>query len=87
MMIAIGGEVARNYWLTQGMARSIGVNLSGAISEGWMTRDDLGVMVVRCRMCGRAAQCTSWLGRNGAGAEALPDFCANKTDLEALRDG
>ena len=85
MMIALGGDAARNYWLTQGMARTLGVNLAGAIAGGWLTREDLGIMVVRCRMCGRAEQCTRWLAQNGAGASELPDYCANKSELEALR--
>lgn len=86
MMIALGGDAARHYWLTQGMARAIDVNISEAIQAGAITHEDLGIMVVRCRMCNRAAQCTGWLGQHGAGAAELPGFCANKTDLETLRD-
>lgn len=84
MMMALGGEAAQHYWLTQGMARAVGVNLSRAISDGNLTRDHLRVMVVRCRMCGRADKCMDWLGRSGGGADHLPRYCANKRDLESL---
>jgi hypothetical protein len=73
------------YWLTRGMARALGVNLSSALAAGALGRDGLEELVLRCAACGRQAECMPWLGQNAAHAETLPDYCALKAPLEALR--
>lgn len=75
----------QHYWLTQGMARALGVNLSAAIHAGGLTRPALDTLVARCQACGHAADCLPWLGRNATGAEALPTYCENRVRLDALR--
>lgn len=65
------------------MARLIGVNLTGAVVEGWLTRAELGEMVDRCQACPASETCTRWLGTH-ISAPALPAFCPNKSALEAL---
>lgn len=85
MMMAMSGDATQSYWLTQGMARALGVNLSSGVLEGWLKRSELDSMVLRCQLCGCRARCTQWLAVNGAGATSLPDYCANKAELESLR--
>lgn len=78
------GEAPLAYGLTRGMARVIGVDLVRAVTEGWLSRAELGALVETCVGCRQAASCTAWLART-VDAPALPGYCANKSDLEALR--
>jgi hypothetical protein len=78
------GEAPMAYGLTRGMARVVGVDLVRAVTEGWMSRDELGALVTACTRCGKSADCVAWLAGT-AQARALPGYCANKPDLEALR--
>lgn len=81
----IGYVEAPMAWaLTRGMARVLGVNLTDAVVDGWLGREELATLVDRCQACDRSAQCTHWLG-SVTKAPALPAFCANKAALEALR--
>jgi hypothetical protein len=72
----------RAWSLTQGMARLAGVNLPGAVVEGWLTRDELDRLVDRCAACGKSAVCIGWMAT--ARRAPLPDFCCNKHEIEAL---
>ena len=76
-------EAPRAWWLTRGMARISGVNLPRAVVEGWLQRDELEDIVARCAACGRGAECERWLVSSGP-AHAMPDFCPNKAEIEAL---
>ncbi len=80
----IGYAEAPKAWaLTRGMARVLGVNLTGAVMDGWMGRAELAGLVQRCQSCAHGADCTGWLGQT-AKAAALPAYCANQRALEAL---
>jgi Family of unknown function (DUF6455) len=76
-------EAHKAWWLTRGMARISGVNLSRAVVEGWLQRAELDLLVARCATCETAKQCEGWLVRSGA-ARTMPDFCPNKPGIEAL---
>lgn len=77
-------DAPRAWWLTHGMARTVGVNLPRAVIEGWLTRAELAGLVGRCQTCGKAADCTSWLAVSPVPQEGLPTFCCNKEEIEAL---
>lgn len=80
----IGYEDApKAWWLTRGMARISGVNLPRAVVEGWLQRAELASLVARCAACQRSELCESWLMQSG-NARAMPDFCPNKPEIEAL---
>jgi len=79
-------EAPKAWGLTRGMGRVLGVNLTDAVVDGWLSRAELADLVDRCQACGRAEDCTRWLARHVA-ADALPSFCANKSPLEALVAG
>jgi len=79
------GRVDAHFWLTQGMARTLGINLSEAMAEGRLDADDYAEMVTRCRGAACCARCIAWMGQQGAGASAAPDFCVNADRLNALR--
>jgi hypothetical protein len=76
-------ETPKAWWLTRGMARISGVNLPGAVVEGWLQRDELQDLVTRCAACGRGPDCETWLATSGP-AQAMPGFCPNKDRIEAL---
>lgn len=79
------GKAPEAYGLTQGMARAAGVNLNAAVFDGWFRRDELDQLVERCDRCGLTAKCSSWL--SNMRSATLPDYCRNKSDIEALSPG
>lgn len=76
-------EEYKAWWLTRGMARISGVNLSRAVVDGWLKRVELDRLVTRCAGCEMVADCEGWLARSGA-ARSMPEFCPNKPGIEAL---
>lgn len=76
-------EAPRAWWLTRGMARISGVNLSQAVVEGWLSREELAGIVARCTGCAASSGCDRWLAQSGK-ATAMPEFCPNKATIEAL---
>jgi hypothetical protein len=82
----LGVPVAeRHFWLTQGMARTVGVNLTEAIAAGRMTRDDLAHMVVRCAGCEFPERCVRWMADGRHLGEDPPAYCLNHEAIEAIR--
>ncbi|MHC0053394.1 DUF6455 family protein [Actibacterium sp. D379-3] len=79
------GRLSRHFWLTQGMARSIGVDLNGALKAGRLDRADYTQTVATCCGCGKSRRCMEWMALQGRGADALPDYCAIKPVLERLK--
>lgn len=77
-------EAPMAWGLTRGMARVLGVDLTAAVMDGWLTREELAQLVDRCQACDRSADCVGWLGQVSKAA-SLPPYCANKQALEALR--
>lgn len=80
-------DIAQNpmaFGLTRGMARTVGVNLIEAVTEGWYSRRELEALVGRCAACGRDTSCAAWLAVTPRAAN-LPGFCANKSEIEVLR--
>ena len=76
-------EMPKAWWLTRGMARISGVNLSYAVVEGWLPRAELGSLIARCDACDHGGTCEAWLAQSGRAA-AMPDFCPNQAAIEAL---
>ncbi|MBP9950909.1 MAG: hypothetical protein KBF27_04010 [Cypionkella sp.] len=76
----------RAWAYTRGMTRALGVNLTKAVVQGWVSRDHLQALVATCQSCAQTACCTDWLARTTR-AEAVPGFCPNKPEIEALGGG
>lgn len=76
-------EAPRAWWLTRYMARISGVNLSHAVVEGWLLRDELAEIVARCASCGRGGACETWVATSGSALQ-MPEFCPNRNGIEAL---
>lgn len=79
------GRLSRHFWLTRGMARTIGVNMSEALRDGKLSLAEYSHAIATCCACGQSARCIEWMSHQGAGAAALPEFCAVKPVIEALR--
>ena len=69
--------------LTRGMARTLGIDLIEAVTEGWYSRAELSRLIDRCAACGLAEQCCVWLAVTPR-ADALPGYCRNKFAIEDL---
>lgn len=69
--------------LTRGMARTLGINLIEAVTDGWYSRAELAHLVTSCAACGASDRCAAWLARTTK-ADALPGYCCNKSEIEAL---
>ncbi|MGC9417457.1 MAG: DUF6455 family protein [Rhodovulum sp.] len=80
------GTLSKHFWLTQGMARTIGANVNAALKDGHMGRGEFAELVARCCHCDRTERCMPWLAQQGAGAEEIPDWCPLKARLEALKE-
>mgnify|MGYP006426578017 CR=1 FL=1 len=78
------GDPDLAFWLTRSVARAAGINLSEAMKRGALSAPEYGEMVTRCRKCRHAETCTAWLAMHGAGAERVPEHCANADRLNAL---
>ncbi len=81
------GDPAKAFWLTRSVARTMGINLSGALAEGRLTSEGYAEMVTRCRTCNQVEQCELWLARSGAGASSAPADCANADIFNRLKKG
>ncbi|MFL9503741.1 DUF6455 family protein [Rhodopseudomonas palustris] len=76
-------DAPRAWWMTRGMARVAGVNLPQAVIDGWLTREELATIVARCEGCTCLSRCDTWLAGSGA-SKRMPEFCPNKSSIEAL---
>ena len=81
----IAGEVGLHLYLTRGMARRFGVNLTEAMHEGLLTRRDFATLITRCRDCeAGATHCHATLATASDGTGAVPAWCPNRDTLDAL---
>lgn len=78
------GDPTRHFWLTQGVARALGLRFTEAILSGRITENGFAELVAACCHCPHGDACIEWLGRNGARSRVAPRFCRNGTALEAL---
>lgn len=79
------GAAETHFWLTQGMARTAGVNLTSAIAGGRLTRADLASMVVRCGSCEYAERCVRWMAEGQHLDGDPPPYCLNHEAISALK--
>lgn len=68
---------------TRAMARAVGLDLTAAVVDGWLSRSELETLIGRCATCGRGEDCARFLSSALPGA-ALPALCANGAALQAL---
>lgn len=74
-------ETPKTYRAAREMAKVAGVDLTSAVFDGWLRRDELKLLLQRCDGCGRSPGCTS---QSEISPVPVPDYCRVKPDLEAL---
>lgn len=85
VMDLLGDTAAeRHFWLTQGMARASGVNITEMIARGRLTRAQFQEMVVRCGACEYPERCVRWMAEGEHAGEDPPGYCLNHETIEAL---
>lgn len=68
------------------MSEALGIDFAEEMQAGRMTPDELRTTVLRCVACAEAGECKHFLDAHPAGtAEHTPNFCRNKSVLEAMR--
>lgn len=76
------GDSDLNFWIVRGVARRLGVSVSDAMYDGWLSRAAFAAMVERCRACREADGCLAAMAEPTGGVPA----CQNARELRALRD-
>lgn len=71
--------------LSDRMARTVGVDLAGAMLAGRVSPFGLRSVVVRCMSCTEADRCEAWLATTPEAPEA-PGYCRNRGLLGELAD-
>lgn len=75
----------QHFWLTQGMARTVGVNITEEIATGRFRREDFAQMVVQCGACEFPERCVRWMAEGPHPGEGPPSFCLNHETIETLK--
>lgn len=78
------GNIDLHFWITRGMARRMGVNLTEAMHDGVLSQADFAAMINRCRGCPGAEGCKAYLADPVPGAGSAPDWCRNGEVLREL---
>lgn len=79
------GNADLHFWITRGMARRLGINLTEAMQQGRLSHADLAEMVALCRGCPGAQGCLSFLSDRPDRVGAAPDWCRISRVLAELR--
>jgi len=66
-----------HFWITRGMARRAGVNLTEVMASGVISDAGVVDLIDRCQSCGRTEGCLAFLSEEGGIAPGLPDWCPN----------
>jgi hypothetical protein len=85
MLFPATGREDQGFWLTQGMARAMGVDLSAALANGTLDRRGYMGMVSSCGICPYGDACAVWLSESQAEDAGGPGYCRNKPILDGLK--
>lgn len=72
--------------LVDRMARTVGVDLEGAVLDGTARFDDLADAVLRCADCSDPGHCARWLAEAET-RDQPPGYCRNGDLFAALKTG
>lgn len=79
------GDPSLHFFLTRGVARSLGIGLGDALRSGALSPDAYAGMVTRCQKCALVDGCQDWLARSHGYRDTPPEGCPNAPGLLALR--
>jgi hypothetical protein len=77
------GDEREHYRLALGMAQTLRLDLQAEIEAGRFSQAEWAETVQRCRGCGWADGCPSWMAGNPE-AERAPGACVNAARFNAL---
>ncbi len=78
-------RVSHHFWCLQGMARSVGINLSHSVRSGQLTRVQMAEALVTCCGCDQFDRCLHWMAHQGRGAQHPPQYCKLYDVMERLK--
>jgi len=83
--MAFHASLDMHFWLTRGMARRMGVNLTEALQQGLITREDYADIIARCRACSDTEACLEFLAEHRESIQQPPEGCMDAQVLSELR--
>jgi hypothetical protein len=80
------GNPRDHFWLTIGMSRACGVDLSDAMRDQKLSKMDYAGMITACRKCAQPSACQALLDQTEPGQilTAAPEYCVNRSTFEML---
>lgn len=82
--MGIQGNIDLNFWLTRALAKRLGVNLTEAMHNGFLTESEFAKMITDCRCCGESNGCLAVLSEINGPLEEPPEYCRNAQILREL---
>ncbi len=82
--MGVQGNIDLHFWITRGMARRMGVNLTEMMHVGFLTQADFADLITRCRGCTGAQGCVAYLSETSGPLASPPDWCCNRALLGEL---
>jgi hypothetical protein len=82
--MAIYGAFDQNFFLTQGIARAMGVSLTEALADGRLDREGYAAMVAQCHACPHAADCKASFADARFTLRGAPSYCRNRPALNEI---
>lgn len=82
--MGVQGNIDLHFWLTRGLARRMGLNITEAIQDGFLTQGDFAEMIDRCRCCTRLQGCLAFMAELDGPLASAPDWCPNAAVLSEL---
>ncbi|WP_095588476.1 DUF6455 family protein [Actibacterium ureilyticum] len=82
--LARPGDLDRHFWLSRGMARTLGIRFSDVMRDGRLSTHEFTDLVNTCRGCAMSDRCVGWMARAEAVGEPAPGFCEIRGILNRL---
>ncbi len=77
------GAARDHFFLTLGMAKACGADLSEALADGRITQEEYASIMTACRTCKKPGACSKLLATFDE-LIAAPDYCVNRDKLAEI---
>ncbi len=82
--MAFFGIFDQNFFLTQGIARAMGISLTEALADGRLDREGYAAMVARCHACPHSKDCKASISDPQVTRLGAPAYCRNRPALNEI---
>jgi hypothetical protein len=82
--MAIYGVFDEKFFLTQGVARAMGISLTEALADGRLDREGYAVLVAQCQTCPHTLDCRSKVAQACFVDTGAPPYCRNRPALNEI---